>query len=154
MCMLKLVLYKPGKWHNIRAIINLIYICREMQIYVYIYVYASPKLVNIYISCLFIWIHIPIHIYIHIYTHMSKWDGFCNAAWWCRSINCMMPYRLQDDAVNSAASSISAMFYTIKTPEAKNKYDRVKMISCIYEYIFLYIYLFVCVGMSIHIFNI
>ena len=43
--MLKLVLYTPGKWHNIRAIINLIYICREMQIYVYIYIYTFPKLV-------------------------------------------------------------------------------------------------------------
>ena len=76
---------------------------------------------------------------------MSKWDGFCNAAWCRRSINCMMPYRLQDDAVISTASSISAMFYTIKTPEAKNKYDRVKLTSCINVYTFPYISTFMCV---------
>ena len=41
--MLKLVLYKPDKWLNIRAIINLIYICREIyaQIYVYIYIHLT-----------------------------------------------------------------------------------------------------------------
>ena len=66
----------------------------------------------------------------------------------------MMPYRLQDDAANSTASSISAMFYTIKTPEAKNKYDRVKMTSCINVYTFLYIRTFMCVGVCIHVFNI
>ena len=55
MCMLKLVLYKPGKWHNIRAIINLIYICREIyaQTYVCIYIYTLPKLV--------------IYIYLYLY---------------------------------------------------------------------------------------
>ena len=58
MCMLKLVLYKPDKWLNIRAIINLIYICREIyaQIYVYIYIYTLPKLV----------------VYIYIYTFISS----------------------------------------------------------------------------------
>ena len=62
----------------------------------------------------------------------------------------MMPYRLQDDAVNSAASSISAMFYTIKTPESKNKYDRVKndiLDKCIYISVYMYIY--VCVGVCV-----
>ena len=66
----------------------------------------------------------------------------------------MMPYRLQDDAANSTASSISAMSYTIKTPEAKSKYDRVKMTSCINVYTFLYIGTFMCVGVCIHVFNI
>ena len=61
-----------------------------------------------------------------------------------------MPYRLQDDAVNSTASSISAMFYTIKTPEAKNKYDRVKMTSCINVYTFLYTYTFMCVQVYVY----
>ena len=87
MCMLKLVLYKPGKWHNIRAIINRIYICREMYAQIYVNVYTH------YLSWLFIYIYIYISFFIYmkthtysyicIYTHtyMRKSDGFCNAAW-------------------------------------------------------------------------
>ena len=43
----KLVLDMPGKWHNVRTIVNLIYICRETdaQMYVYIYIYMLYKLV-------------------------------------------------------------------------------------------------------------
>ena len=48
----KLVLDIPGKWHNVRTIINLIYICRETdaQMYVYIYMcYANWLFTYIYI---------------------------------------------------------------------------------------------------------
>ena len=37
------------------------------------------------------------------------------------------------------------MFYTIKTPEAKKKYDRMKMTSCVNVYTFLYVCTFMCV---------
>ena len=80
MCMLKLVLYKPGKWHNIRAIINLIYICRDMQIYVYIYTYTH-YLGWLYIYIFYLYEYTYLFTYIHIHIHMIKWDGFCNAAW-------------------------------------------------------------------------
>ena len=65
MCMLNLVLYKPGKWHNIRAIINLMYICREIyaQLYVYIYIHSLPKLV------VYIYIYIYLYLFIYMNTH-------------------------------------------------------------------------------------
>ena len=46
------------------------------------------------------------------------------------------------------------MFYTIKTREAKNKYGRVKMTSCIHVYTLMYVCTFMCVGVCIHIDNI
>ena len=83
MCMLKLVLYK---WHNIRSIINLICICREIyaQIYVYIYTHYLSWLftcIYIYLYLFYFYEYTYLFIYIYIYIHMSKWDGFCNAAW-------------------------------------------------------------------------
>ena len=52
-------LYKPGKWHNIRTKINLIYIYIPREIYAQIYVHIYTH----YIS----WLYIYIHIYIYSY---------------------------------------------------------------------------------------
>ena len=127
-------------------------LCTVICVYMYTH-YLSWLFTHIYIY-LFIFFYLYeytyLFIYIYLYIHVSKWDGFCNAAWWCRPINCMMPYKLQNDAVNSTASSISAMFYAIKTPETKNKHDRVKMTSCINVYTFLYICTFMCVSVCIY----
>ena len=87
MCMLKLVLYKkPGKWHNIRTKINLMYICREIYAQMYVYIYTLSNLVvYIYIYILFNFLNthtcMYMYVYIHIYIYMSSWDGFCIATW-------------------------------------------------------------------------
>ena len=64
MCMLKLVLYTPGKWHNIRAIINLIYMCNESEIRrmkaVIILYYCLAKSKHVY---MYIWIYRFIRIH-------------------------------------------------------------------------------------------
>ena len=54
-------LYKPGKWHNIRTQINLIYIYLEkfMHRYMCIYIYTLHKLV----------VYIYIYLFIHIFSY-------------------------------------------------------------------------------------
>ena len=67
MCMLKLVLYQPGKWHNIRAIINQINICREIYAQIYVYIYTH------YLSWLFIYIYTYLVIYIFFYLYRNTY---------------------------------------------------------------------------------
>ena len=62
-------LYKPGKWHNIRTKINLIYIPREIYAQIYVYIYTLHKLV----VCIYIYLFISLvmdmnaHTYSYIY---------------------------------------------------------------------------------------
>ena len=67
-------LYKPGKWHNIRTKINLIYIPREIYAQIYVYIYTLHKLV----VCIYIFIHIfsygyeCTYLFIYIYKHIYE----------------------------------------------------------------------------------
>ena len=84
-------LYKPGKWHNIRTKINIIYIYIPIEIYAQIYVYIYTHYISWLYTYIYIYVFISLvmdmnahtysYIYIYIDIYMSKWDGFCNATW-------------------------------------------------------------------------
>ena len=69
-------LYKPGKWHNIRTKINLIYIYLEKFMHIYMCIYIYLLFISLVMD-----MNAHTYSYIYIDIYMSKWDGFCNATW-------------------------------------------------------------------------
>ena len=66
-------LYKPGKWHNIRTKINLIYIYIPREIYaqIYVYIYTLHKLVvYIYIYFIYLFISLVMDMNTHTYSYI------------------------------------------------------------------------------------